>query len=82
MSEPYRLRTRIRRHLPWFLIDLGVCSKGDDCEKVGSIHEWYNKDGSHSACYHCNVVREGRLWEHPSPGAAEITAGPHSLIEK
>lgn len=63
MSEPYRLRTSIRKNLPWFLVNLGICPKGFDCEKAGGAHEWYNKDGVYSACYHCQIVREGRLWE-------------------
>ena len=25
--EPYRIRSRIRKHLPWFLINLGICAK-------------------------------------------------------
>ncbi len=76
MSDPYRLRTRIRRHLPWFLINLGVCRKGNDCEKAGGLHEWHNKDGRHSACYHCNVIREGRLWERSRTGAAVTIIDP------
>ena len=63
---PYRLRTRIRRHLPWLLIDMGVADKGRDCEAVGGSHQWYNQDGVTSACYHCRVTRPGRLWESPS----------------
>lgn len=63
MKSPFRLRTAIRGRLPWFLIDLGICGKGDDCEKHGGAHEWYNQDGIHSACYHCHVIREGRLWQ-------------------
>ena len=63
MKEPYRLRTSIRRHLPWFLIDLGIAKKGKDCEAKGGRHEWYNRDGKSSGCYHCEVVRQGNLWE-------------------
>jgi hypothetical protein len=61
--SPYRWRTALRRRLPWFLIDLGVAPKGRDCEKAGGRHEWYNHDDVDSACYHCRVVRPGRLWE-------------------
>lgn len=64
--QPYRWRTKIRRQLPWFLIDLGVATKGEDCEAAGGQHEWYNKDDKTSGCYHCRVVREGRLWERAS----------------
>jgi len=67
MKFPFRFRTAVRRHLPWFLIDLGLFSKGDDCEKHGGNHEWYNKDNIRSGCYHCEVVRQGKLWNKPSP---------------
>ena len=33
------------------------------CDTLGREHSWYNKDGVSSACYNCDVVREGRLWE-------------------
>ena len=48
--------------LPWFLINLGVGAKGQDCETVGADHGWYNRDGSTSGCFHCEVVRAGQLW--------------------
>jgi hypothetical protein len=54
--HPYRWRTRLRRHLPWWLINLGVADKGEDCEAVGGQHHWYNIDGSSSGCYHCKVI--------------------------
>ncbi len=53
----------VRRHLPWFLIDLGIAAKGQDCEAGGGEHDWYNADDQNSACYHCEVVKPGRLWE-------------------
>jgi len=62
-EHPYRWRTWIRTKLPFFLINLGIADKGEDCEKVGGSHWWYNKDGVFSACYHCKVERIGRLWE-------------------
>lgn len=62
MKSPFRLRTAMRGKLPWFLIDLGICGKGGDCEKHGGTHQWYNQDDMHSACYHCRAVREGQLW--------------------
>ena len=62
-GHPYRWRTWLRSHLPWFLIDLGFAAKKPDCERSGGQHCWYNQDGKHSACYHCLVVKEGRLWE-------------------
>ena len=63
MKKPFRFGTKIRRILPWFLIDLGVASKGDDCEKNGGAHEWYNINGSNSDCYHCKVVKLGQHWK-------------------
>lgn len=60
---PYRRRTWLRIILPWFLIDLGVASKGKDCELAGGQHEWYNIDNENSGCYHCHIVKPGRLWE-------------------
>ena len=63
-GHPYRWRTWLRTNLPWFLIDLGIADKGEDCEKVGGAHSWYNKDNISSACYHCKVTRQGRLWEN------------------
>lgn len=61
--QPYRLRTGLRRALPWWLINLGLASKGKDCESKGGNHEWYNLDGATSGCYHCVVVRVGQLWQ-------------------
>ena len=59
--HPSRWRTRLRGLLPrplcWWV------DKGKDCESVGAEHHWYNKDGARSACYHCRVIRAGRLWE-------------------
>lgn len=63
MKRPYRLRTRIRGNLPWFLIKLGICGKGVDCEVAGGSHEWYNIDNLTSGCYHRRVVRPGMLWK-------------------
>ena len=48
----YRWRTRVRRYLPWFLINLGVAAKGKyDC---GS-HDYYNAADDIDRCYHCEV---------------------------
>jgi len=66
IKGPYRLRTYIRTHIPWFLIDLGVACKGQDCEAAGGEHEWYNSGDSESSCYHCKIVKQGRLWVNPS----------------
>jgi hypothetical protein len=62
-GHPYALRTYIRQFLPWFLIDLGIADKGEDCEKVGATHFWYNIDNENSGCYHCKVIKKGKLWE-------------------
>ncbi len=62
-STPYRWRTTIRRYLPWFLIDLGIAGKGQDCEAAGGSHSWYNVDDKSSGCYHCAMTGVGRLWE-------------------
>jgi hypothetical protein len=62
-GHPYRFRTWLRGQLPYWLINLGVAAEGRDCEAVGASHRWYNRDGKTSGCYHCEVIREGRLWE-------------------
>ena len=62
VRHAYGLRAWIRVHLPFWLIDLGVASKGRDCEAVGGDHHWYNIDGKCSACYYCRVVQRGQLW--------------------
>jgi hypothetical protein len=52
MSGRYRLRSKIRRNLPWFLIDLGVAGKGKhDC----GDHEFYKATDEFELCYHCDV---------------------------
>ena len=30
---------------------------------AGGQHEWYNVDNEVSACYHCLVEKEGKLWQ-------------------
>ncbi len=48
----FRWRTKLRRNLPWFLVNCGVADKGTaDC----GDHEWYNADGVVERCYHCTV---------------------------
>jgi len=62
-GTPYRWRTWIRKRLPWWLINLGLASKGEDCEKAGGLHHWYNRDDVSSGCYHCRIVSPGQLWK-------------------
>jgi hypothetical protein len=62
-GHPYRWRTWLRVRLPWFLINLGIAEKGDDCDRVGGEHWWYNRDGDTSGCYYCEVVKPGQLWK-------------------
>ena len=62
-SHPYKWRTWIRSHLPWFLINLGIAKKAADCELAGGTHHWYNIDHKSSGCYHCQVIQVGQLWE-------------------
>jgi len=45
-----------------FLSQLWDCSRVKDCEALGIDHSWYNQDGERSACYNCEVVREGQHW--------------------
>lgn len=81
-GHPYALRTWLRGRIPWFLIRMGVADKGRDCEAARGWHRWYNHDDVSSACYHCRVVREGRLWEDgpaadPWPRVPSYN-GPHA----
>lgn len=63
----YRWRTRIRRHLPWFLIDRGWAAKGSaDC----GDHRWYNADGVVEHCYHCAAGARPHA-AHPCADAGE-----------
>lgn len=61
--HPYAWRLKIRRHLPWFLINLGIADKGENCELVGAQHLWFNHDDMSSGCYYCKVIKEGQLWK-------------------
>jgi len=71
-GHPYRWRTWIRTRLPWFLINLGMAAKGRDCETAGGEHHWYNRDGNTSGCYHCEVIRPGRLWERDDAAQKDL----------
>lgn len=66
-DRPYAVRTWIRGYLPYFLVDLGVAAKADDCADVNASHQWYNQDDMYSACYHCCEVQEGQLWRLDDP---------------
>ncbi|GLW33651.1 hypothetical protein Areg01_65890 [Actinoplanes regularis] len=46
----YRLRTNIRKHVPFFMIDLFPKGK-KDC----GDHEWYRSAEDLYLCYHCEV---------------------------
>ena len=61
---PYRWRTWLRMHLPYFVVNIGIVAKGKDCEKAGGYHEWYNIDDENSGCYHCNIEKHGQLWKN------------------
>ncbi len=60
-EHPYRRRTFWRIVLPNPFSNL--IDKCENCEAVNGEHHWYNVDGERSGCYHCRIVREGRLWE-------------------
>lgn len=52
MRARYRWRTRVRRRLPGFLVDLGVAGKG---RKACGDHDWYKATDDEDHCYHCKV---------------------------
>ena len=56
-NKAFRWRTRVRKFLPWFLINRGFAKKGKDCEASGSGHEWYRIDEEVLGCYHCEVKK-------------------------
>lgn len=60
-KHPYRWRTWLRLALPrpvcWWI------GKGENCESVSAEHHWYNAGDDHSACYHCELISKGKLWE-------------------
>lgn len=47
----YRWRTKIRSKLPWFLVDMGIAARGQDC----GGHQWYREDANVWRCYNCTV---------------------------
>lgn len=65
----YRMRTRIREHLPTPL--LWLAPKGpDDC----GAHEWYREDDQLALCYHCE------MGEHPLGPDDEVT--PDGIVSR
>jgi hypothetical protein len=57
----FRLRTRLRRRPPAFLVDLGVAAEGkSDCGN----HDWYKYTDEEEHCYHY-VVGVRRPSEFP-----------------
>jgi hypothetical protein len=46
----YRIRTRLRKLLPWLIAER-IPKGREDC----GDHEWYNADGRVDRCYHCRV---------------------------
>jgi hypothetical protein len=38
----------------------------ENCEAVGREHRYYNKGGGKSACYHCRIIKRGKLWKKAS----------------
>lgn len=57
-KHPYQNRKWWRERLPWFLIDLGIAQKGENCEIVNANHHWYNMNGKQSGCYYCKVIKD------------------------
>ena len=51
--HPYEFRKKLRSILPWFLIDMGIASKGENCENVNAEHSFYNINGKSNGCYYC-----------------------------
>lgn len=63
-AGPYRWRTWLRGGLERLSpslgrlgTQLGIASKGNDCEAVGGQHAWHHIDEKTTGCYHCKVTR-------------------------
>jgi hypothetical protein len=61
-KHPFENRLWWRSRLPWFLINMGITSKGRDCELVNASHKWYNVDGINSVCYYCKKTTLKIKW--------------------
>ena len=64
-KSKYLWRTKVRKYLPWILINLGIAKKGKNCGE--NKHDWYNINNKSSGCYHCEVVKNGKLYEPSRP---------------
>ena len=54
MNGKFRLRTRVRSKLPYFLLRVRIAAKPNkDCGR----HEWYKHAEDDYRCYHCEVGR-------------------------
>lgn len=62
-KHPFENRLWWRSRLPWFLINLGIASKGKDCLLVNASHKWYNVDGINSGCYYCKKTSQKIKWQ-------------------
>ncbi|MEZ4884157.1 MAG: hypothetical protein R3E32_05395 [Chitinophagales bacterium] len=60
--HPYYLRWWWRQRLPWFLINIGIGDKGENCELANAEHVWYNIDNKTSGCYYCKKIAKEKLW--------------------
>lgn len=69
MSGRYRLRTALRKRLPWRPPLHRLVPKGADCGQ----HEWYRSQGDLWACYHCRVTKT----EEPRP----LTSREREVLE-
>lgn len=68
MAGKYRLRTALRRHLPYRLTWLAP--KGRDC----GDHDWYRSEEETWRCYHCTVVTHEMPWTESELAARELEA--------
>ena len=55
-KHSYAYKRWLREKLPWFLIDLGIASKGKNCELINAKHYWYNIDNKITGCYYCKKI--------------------------
>jgi hypothetical protein len=77
-DHPHALRTWVRGLLPWFLIDWGFASFGEDCEKFNAHHKWCNLDDVSSRCMFCGSEREGQSWRTSPYVGAKVWHRPEN----